>query len=106
MKSIPDVVDWYNTTLYYLKCIRDNLETLTRCKEGDTILNAFPKNPGNCTMYNSLCPYHPFCCAWANPLQRCEEPELGFAQKYWDPRDIKETAKHVIEVGSDTKEEI
>jgi len=36
--------------------------------------------------------------AWPNPLQRCDEPPLGFKVEYWDPR--KEDARHEMEFKS------
>lgn len=51
----------------------------------EPVMRSFPRNPLSCTDFYG-CEYHPFCLAWANPLQYVEEgPPIGFYQEFWDP---------------------
>lgn len=75
---------WLWNVLNYLDDIDRETERLFECKEEDAVLMAFPMNPKSCTSYRG-CPFHDFCLAWPNPLQRCHEPPLGFHEKFWDP---------------------
>jgi hypothetical protein len=60
---------------------------------GFTVMTSFPMNTENCTKYSG-CPYHDFCIAWPNPLEKVETPPFGFHIEYWDPREIK-TSTHM-----------
>ena len=76
------------------------LERLSGCSDSDPILAAFPIDPTSCTKYRG-CPYHDFCLAWANPLQRCDEPPMGYEVQFWNPHDRPKT--HILDVkGSET----
>jgi len=59
----------------------------SECRSTDRVLRAFPKNPNACTKYFG-CAYHDFCCAWANPLTKADNPPIGFRIEYWDPRKL------------------
>lgn len=77
---------WLWTAINTYDSIEMELDRLSHCKESDPVLQAFPINPGGCTKFRG-CEYHDFCLRWPNPIQRCQEPELGFHQEYWDPRE-------------------
>jgi len=49
------------------------------------VLRIFPLNTCACLDYGHLCEFHPFCCAWANPLKRCSSVPMGFKQEFWNP---------------------
>jgi len=72
------------------------IDRLMHCKERDAVLMAFPMNPKSCTNYWG-CPFHDYCISWPNPLQKCDEPPLGFKVSYWDPREIETTNKMDLE---------
>lgn len=92
-----EVFMWNMQTL--LSMLSWNMENLSTSKEGDTVLCAFPMNTGSCTKYGA-CPYHAFCCAWPNPLQRCASPPPGFIVERWDPRKkSEEKANYTVEDG-------
>ena len=87
---------WLWNVLDLLSDIDRDMERLHDCSDSDTVLFAFHQNPKSCTNYRG-CPYHDFCCSWMNPLQRCEEPPLGFRTEYWDPSEIVTTNKRDLE---------
>ncbi len=72
------------------------LDRLHSCKESDQVMMAFPMNPNSCTKYYG-CQFHDFCMSWQNPLQRCQEPPLGYRQKFWNPAEIETTNKKDLE---------
>jgi hypothetical protein len=76
--------------------LKFEMERLQACKSDDPVMMAFPIRPGRCTKYRG-CPYHNFCMSWPNPLRKCEEPPLGFATRFWDPREIETTNKMNLE---------
>ena len=81
----PDQMNvWLWNTIDILNEIDMEFERLFSCKEEDAVMMAFPMNPGSCTSYRG-CPYHDYCLSWANPLQQCYEPPLGFREEFWDP---------------------
>jgi hypothetical protein len=86
---------WYWETIDLMNTIQDEHNRLNECKEGDSVLKAFPRNPTNCTKYFG-CPYHDFCMAWSNPLQRIDEVPYGFITRYWNPADEESTAKQIF----------
>ena len=87
---------WLWNVLDLLSDIDRDMERLHDCSDSDTVLFTFHQNPKSCTNYRG-CPYHDFCCSWMNPLQRCEEPPLGFRTEYWDPSEIVTTNKRDLE---------
>jgi len=72
------------------------LDRLSRCKESDKIMMAFPMRPTSCSKYWG-CIFHDFCCSWENPLQHCWEPPIGFKIEFWNPTEIKTTNKMDLE---------
>jgi hypothetical protein len=87
---------WLWNVNSWLDQIDFEMERLFHCNEEDDVLMAFPLNPKSCTAYKG-CPYHEFCLAWSNPLQRVYQPPLGFRVEYWDPREMKTTNKRNLE---------
>jgi len=88
-------VEQMNVWLWNVNEIIDNIERETdklfNCKEEDNVLQAFHLNPKSCMDYKG-CPYHDFCLAWNNPLQRLEVP-LGYKEEFWDPSEMQTTNK-------------
>lgn len=81
---------WLWNILYQYDLLQHNMLLLQKCTDSDPVMFAFPMNPESCTKYFG-CPYHDFCLAWANPLQRCDEPPMGFEVKFWNPHDRPKT---------------
>lgn len=96
---------WYWNTIWWVEEIEKDIERLMNCSPDDTILRAFKMNTENCTKYFG-CPYHDFCMAWENPLNRIEEIPSGFKVEYWDPSAEEKDAKHVFRLGKDGGEEV
>ena len=88
-------VGLWNTVNTVYDVDRD-MDRLSDCREGDAVMMCFPLNPGSCTKYWG-CQYHDYCISWPNPLQRCEEPPLGFKIEYWDPSAMVTTNKLNLE---------
>lgn len=95
VKTPEGMLNWLFTTEYWMNLIEWNDRQLDECKETDTIMQAFPQNPESCTKYG-LCPFHAYCTAWGNPLQRCAEPPTGFRVEHWDPLSVQRTVKSTI----------
>lgn len=86
---------WLNNTLSWIEQVRNEYQCLANCTDDDSVMLAFPMNTGSCTKYFG-CPYHVYCCAWPNPLQRCEDPPTGIIIEHWNPMD--EEVKLKVEV--------
>jgi len=88
--------DQMNNWLWQVNIILDELERdmdrLSHCSENDAVLMAFRFNPKSCTAYRG-CEFHDFCLAWQNPLRCCEEPPIGFIERWWDPSNREATVK-------------
>jgi hypothetical protein len=72
------------------------MDRLFHCKESDPVLMAFPMRSKACTDYRG-CPFRDYCLSWANPLQRCYEPPLGFREEFWNPAEMETTNKKNLE---------
>jgi hypothetical protein len=89
----PDQMNtWLWNVLDILDDIDRDMDRLSQCRDDDQVLLSFQMNPGSCQDYRG-CPYHDFCLSWQNPLQRCEEPPLGFREEFWNPAELKTTNK-------------
>jgi hypothetical protein len=88
--------DQMNTWLWTVNVILDDIERdmdrLSHCTDNDQVLMSFRMNPKSCTDYRG-CEFHDYCLSWQNPLRRCEEPPLGFIQRFWDPSQREATVK-------------
>jgi hypothetical protein len=100
-KTTDQMQAGYETVLYYLQSLRSEYEMLSLSKDSNAVLRAFPMNPESCTKYFG-CAWHDFCVAWANPLQRCEAPPIGYKQEWWNPSEKE--AKHIHNIGGPTNE--
>jgi len=81
----PDQMNvWLWTVNHYIDEIESEMGRLDNCKLDDPVLMAFPMNTNSCTKYWG-CAFHDYCISWPNPLQKCEEPPLGFRTEFWDP---------------------
>ena len=83
---------WQWNMLYYFNQLNFYFERLIDCTDSDPILETFPLRVDSCMNYGKICSYYDFCCAWPNPLQRCEQPPLGFEISFWNP--LEAEAKH------------
>lgn len=90
-KTLGQMNSWLEELTHWVQLLKDEMIRLSVAKEYDSFLRAFPKNPNSCLDYMKLCEYHAFCTSWNNPLQRCESPQPGFVQKFWDPREADKT---------------
>jgi hypothetical protein len=61
-------------------------------------MTAFPRCTTSCATFGT-CDFHPYCSAWPNPLERAEQPPIGFTEYHWNPRILEETAKVVTRDG-------
>uniref|UniRef100_A0A6M3KT28 Putative PD-(D/E)XK nuclease superfamily protein n=1 Tax=viral metagenome TaxID=1070528 RepID=A0A6M3KT28_9ZZZZ len=91
-KSLNQMQSWLWNTVYWYNLLRSNFELLSEARDSEDVLMAFPMQTESCTKYFG-CPYHDFCTAWTNPLQRCETPPMGFEVEFWNPADEETTTK-------------
>ena len=87
---------WLVTVNYYYDEIQRELDLLSKCKENNETLVAFPLNPTSCVQYGRLCEYHDFCTAWPNPLNKLTPIPLGFKVEFWNP--LERESKHMMEL--------
>lgn len=85
---------WTVNTLY--DSVERELDHLTHCSENDSVLQAFPQNPGGCTKYRG-CEFHDICLLTPNPLRICQEPPFGFRVDHWNPADKDSRNKMKLE---------
>ena len=95
-KTPEQMNTWLWNVNQYLDDIDRDEDRLSQCEEGDTTLMAFQQNPTACPNYWG-CQFHDYCMSWANPLQRCFEPPLGFKVEFWDPSKMETTNKMNLE---------
>lgn len=88
----------YNTQLLVMDVLRQ-LDKLSREDDGNEIMQSFPQRTESCYLYYKICQWHPFCCAWMNPLRRCATPPPGYEVYHWDPRDRMKDAKAILDGG-------
>jgi len=85
---------WHSDITYYLNEIKRETGLMMSESDSDPVMNSFPRRPTSCNDYFG-CQFHDFCMAWPNPLQRCDEPPLGFKIEHWNPMD--EDSRHEME---------
>lgn len=83
-KNNDQLAAWLYTTNAIMDEIEYNFELLSHSSDSDNVLSCFRQNPGACTKYFG-CPYHDFCGAWPNPLQKLDQIPMGFKTEFWDP---------------------
>jgi len=84
---------WHWNVLTHTDNIVHNMEALAEATDNDPTMACFPLNPTSCNMWNRLCEYHSYCCAWPNPLRRCQEPPLDMIVEFWNPNDKPATTR-------------
>ena len=104
IRSEEGMASWLYTTIYWMNMVDYHFRLLSESSADDYVLRAFPQNPQACTKFNTLCPYHAFCSAWANPLKNAESPPIGFKVDFWDPRSIDLKAKFKMSESGEIKE--
>lgn len=85
---------WFQIVCDTAMRIEEDIERLELGEEDDVMV-AFTPNPTNCTKYFG-CRYHPYCIAWANPLQKVDYIPDDMCISFWDPRDEEMKAKHIM----------
>lgn len=89
-KTPEQMLSWLNSTSKWHQKLKEDILFLESAPEDylleNDVLECFPLNSQSCTKYFG-CEYHPYCCAWANPMKHCEEPPIGFRQEFWDPNE-------------------
>ena len=89
---------WSWNTIQIMDSIFNETDCLSKQEFYEApVMECFPMNTENCTKFWG-CTYHNFCTSWANPLQRCDQPELGIKQEFWDPREEVLEAKTKMEL--------
>ncbi len=82
------MLSWLSSTTRWCDLLKEDLgnlehKTLDELESAD-VMYEFPLNSQSCTKYYG-CEFHPYCSAWSNPFQHCDEPPIGFKIEYWDP---------------------
>lgn len=86
-KNERQMLAWLTSVSHWYNSLRTDMEfLLTEDDSKEEVMSAFPMNEKSCFLYGRQCEFFDFCCAWSNPLARCEEPPLGFQVEWWDPR--------------------
>ena len=88
---------WLWNVLHWIDLIEYNYQQQAESSEDDDTLMAFPLNLTNCDKWFG-CKFRDFCHFWANPLQKCDEPPLGFRVDRWDPTEKPATHKFDLTV--------
>lgn len=101
-RTLAAMEAWYYNTIDWCDAIYREFERLHECSESENTLRAFPMNTESCTKYFG-CSFHDYCMAWSNPLQRCEEPPMGFKQEFWNPKAEESKTKIDISEGGEVK---
>lgn len=81
---------WLSDINMWWDRIEADFALLGQADSSQPTLLAFPRNPGHCVRYNSLCPYHAICTLQPNPLVLTEQvmdsgqPPVGIETRFWD----------------------
>lgn len=92
-RSRSSLENWLFTINHCFDRIAEELNQLnleTSSSTFDSIMTSFPMNPNNCTKFFG-CPYFDYCSSWANPLEHCSEPPIGFTVNHWNPLTLPTT---------------
>jgi len=87
-KTLEQMQAWQITTAYYMTEMERDFERLSVEQSESDIMLSFPVRHTSCTKFFG-CPYHDFCCAWPNPIHRCDSPPFGFKTFFWNPMNEK-----------------
>lgn len=83
-KTQSQMQAWQVHTVRWMKMLEFDYDLLQSEHEDKDVMEAFPMNERSCSKYFG-CPYHDFCLAWANPIQKAFAPPLGFKVDFWNP---------------------
>jgi len=85
-KSLEQMEAWLNRTNQWIDRLMADMDALlSRDNTDRPVRSSFPQNDKACFSFGRRCEFFDFCNAWPNPLDRCEEPPLGFNVEWWDP---------------------
>lgn len=96
-KQMGQLDTWRATVNFWYDIIEQQLEKLQQETADQPTMESFPMNPTACMNYGG-CPFHDFCCAWPNPLKRCQVVQPGFVQDVWDPKVETSKVREVVEL--------
>jgi len=88
---------WYYNTMRWYDLLMDDFVMLNEVdSEGSKVMQSFAMRTESCAYhYGSLCPYYEICTTFANPLNRCTNPPMGFVCIKGEERSYKGEAKKV-----------
>ena len=93
---------WSDTVQHYMNELIHEMFLLESVTDEDPILIVFPCRPTSCDKWFG-CPYIDFCSSWPNPLQNCDEPPIGFEERFWNPQDEPHT--HEMDLRKEVKDD-
>lgn len=96
-KTPLQMEDWIITTINWYDDIVKDTEAVLKVQDDEPVMSCFRKNPEACDKYFG-CKYRNFCHLWANPVHKGAVVQEGFREFHWNPIEMMETAKEVIEV--------
>ncbi|KKM64882.1 hypothetical protein LCGC14_1496880 [marine sediment metagenome] len=100
ISKTPDMIQvWLYNINHYIDMILWCHQELEKCDAEHDVLTAFPMDDESCTKYYRLCPYHAICSTRCNPLRHTKMLPEGLKIEYWDPRENRERASHVEDLG-------
>lgn len=102
-RNIPMLEAWLQETRQWLDRLdRDWALHDQEMFDGCHVMQSFPRNGEACYDFGG-CPYHDFCAAWANPMERAGESQPGMVTEWWDPRipDSPEAVKWDLSKGKE-----
>jgi len=94
--TLNHIEDWVFQADLLFDALEEDWNRLSKVKESDTIMKAFPKCTESCVKYNRICPMFEICNSWHNPLQKLDRIPSGMKVEFWDPR--KEDVKTTMEI--------
>jgi len=87
---------WLYTVIMTVDNIERDMDRLSHCTDNDSVLMAFPMNPGGCSKYRG-CEFWDLCLHTDNALRICDDPPFGFKVEYWNPQDKDSRNKMKLE---------
>lgn len=105
IRKSEDMMDvWLWNINHQIDLIEWNVNEMLETSENDRIMPAFPMNTESCTNWGRTCKYFDFCNTWSNPLERADEPPLGFSVTYWNPEERHKDIEDVTDLIINKKE--
>lgn len=99
--SNNQMLQWLWETKHWLSQIEWNFMELSKCKDSDPVMTAFPRNGESCSKFG--CPHPELCNLMTNPLQRQEEPPHGYHTTWWNPAEREKEVKKVAHLEESTE---